>query len=601
MCGIVGIVGPVNRSVIYLMNQAQYHRGPDSSGIYTDPTVELSLGMRRLAIIDRSDGHQPMKSSCGQYVLVYNGELFNAPELRVTLERCGYVFTTHHSDTEVVLNSYIEWGPDSLRRFNGMFSFVVYDMHNSLLFGARDPLGIKPLHYYSDQSVFAFASEIKSLQYIPSFSPEINIQSLCYYLSLQYIPSPFSIYTGVRKLLPGEHFTYDLRSRKLHIYPASSVAINSSSLANIDEKTYLKTFDTTLNQAVNRWLTSDVGVASSLSGGLDSGIVTALASINASKPINTITVGFANQSSLVDEMSAARALSQLYSTNHTEILLTPEELLDDLPEIVRCLDEPYGGGIPSWYVYKSISSVNRVILTGIGGDELFGNYNKWLRFSPLSLHFFKALLRKSLRFELSLPLLGCLYPQYFTDRELSKFFHNEVKGHISIHSFLNTKLLTSTYSSYISKLTYLDLQLQLPDEFLSMTDLFSMHWSVEARTPLLDQELMKLVFSFPENLRVNRQIYKYPLTRLALKYLPSEYTTVPKSGFILPLRNWFTGRLKSLVYDVFSPSFLRQQGIFSQDIFHKYIIQELNGNDFRLQRIWTLFMFQLWWKYSRFG
>jgi asparagine synthase (glutamine-hydrolysing) len=593
MCGIVGIHGIQDPQWIMNMNHIQSHRGPDDSGSYWDPTLNLSLSMRRLAIVDLPGGQQPMVSPNGRFVLVYNGEIFNSPSLRLELEASGYNFSSHHSDTEVLFALLQREGHHALPKLNGMFAFAFFDRHSGRLLCARDRMGIKPFYFTQQSGVFAFASELKSLLSLPTLRRTIDHQSLFHYLSLQYVPGDDSIIAGIHRLLPAHYILYDINSRSFETFRWWQFNFKPDSAYSVSEWSYL--IHKTLHDSVRRWSLSDVPIGASLSGGLDSSAVVTLAS-SLGVDIHTFSLGFSrNDEDQWNELPLARQVAQQCGSKHSEIILDPETLLDDLEEMVSALDEPYGGGLPSWYVFKHMSNCVRVCLTGTGGDELFGNYGKWLHLELRSFPFLKS--RTSSAVDLALfrnRFFNRSY--YFSDADKRSILIDNGDSLVDTAEILYRHFISSQTTSVRDSAAITDCETQLPDEFLQMTDRFSMHHSIEARTPFLDNELIDLVQRIPASLRTSRSDFKYLLRNSLLHIVPQQVLSAPKRGFVLPLSIWLKGRLAELVHDLLNPRRLSAQGLFSSSFYYRYVEPHLLGNANHTQKIWSLIMFQLWLK-----
>lgn len=597
MCGIVGYSGKEDSAPIVNMNRVQHHRGPDEDGIVFHKDGLVHLGMKRLSIQDLNGGHQPMYTPDQKYCIVFNGEIFNAPELRKNLEQKGYIFQTNSSDTEVVLLLYRDLGRKCIELLNGMFAFVIHDREKNLLFGSRDPFGIKPFHYSMDTVSFSFASEIKSLLVLPWISDELNNVAISHYLTTQTIPAPFTIYQSIRKLKAAHAFTYDLGTYQFNSWKYWNPQFGNLQLGLNDIKFQLKE---KFEQAVERWMLSDVPVASSLSGGIDSSLVTAVASRHTRK-LSTFSLGFPDMPEL-DERPLARLVAERWNTHHHEIPINAQDLIDSIPEMMHALDEPYAGGLPSWFVFQAIHQAGfKVALTGTGGDELFGNYHKWVRYNSLTnliSHLRTAWrYRKANLRDIILYPHGSLHYPYFNDGEKQKYILNKKS---MVDTAGTAALIESIWDacpshSSIDRVAWTDIQIQLPDEFLFMTDRFSMAHSLEARTPFLDKELAEFVYSIPASQRTNATNLKYLLKDSLGELIPAELLNAPKKGFTLPMQDWMRGSLKPQVSELLGERFLKEQNIFNPSIYTKYTKPFLEGTSNPEWQMWTLLCFQLWY------
>jgi asparagine synthase (glutamine-hydrolysing) len=556
MCGIAGVVGRHDDALLERLGASLHHRGPDGGGAVTDGDVALIA--RRLAILDLETGEQPMNSPSGHSTIVFNGEIYNAPELRAELERVGRVFATDHSDTEVVLALWEERGAEGLRELNGMFAFALLDREQRELVLVRDRFGIKPLYYAEEP--FAFASELRTLLQVPGIERELDRESLFHYLSLRFVPGERSILRGVKRLPPAHLLRRDLETGSTRVERWWRLDFTSGGdPGELRDR---------LRDAVVRWTLSDVPVAVSLSGGLDSSAVTALLA-ESGAPVRTYSLGFAGED---DELPLARELARRWGTEHHEAVVDADELLDDLLQMVWALDEPYGGGLPSWYVYRFMADDVKVGLTGTGGDELFGNYRRFVPFERARL---RALRRGDVRryhFEPS---------YYFTDDE---------KRALGLDGPDTAELLQRVFdesgsASARDSVLYLDASTQLPDEFLHVTDRFSMAWSLEARTPFLDHELVEYVASIAPESRTDADDPKGVLREAVADLLTPAHLDAPKQGFVFPLARWLRGPLRPLAEQLLSREHLERQGIFRPDA-------DFLGLD--AERLWPVLMFQLW-------
>lgn len=605
MCGIVGTVGIKKSSVINQMNDSQFHRGPDEGGVYSCPDSSLFLAMRRLSIVDLSSGQQPMVSQCKKYAIVYNGEIFNAPELRASLAALGEKFISDHSDTEVVLRGYMRWGRSFVKKLNGMFAFVIHDIEKNCLFGSRDLSGIKPLYLYKNGNVFGFSSEIEPLKFIPGRTFRLNRSAFSCYLSLQYVASPEAIFDDLIKLKPGESFAYSFRDGSLEFFgsPVKLSPVASHDRFQLSYADAVEKLDHILVESVKRWTMSDVPIGTSLSGGIDSALILALASREISAPIHTWTLGVNTNNNFADERSLASMMAKKVGSIHHEVSIDLANVSDDIDEMVASLGEPYAGGLPSWYIYKEASKTLKVILTGSGGDELFGNYNKWLSFSTGSFPWAKRLLKNTVREGLHQSLKcpqGILYHKYISDLAQRKFLQKDfLKSTLSTSEHVQDMWNQVDAGNIYETLSSLDFNLQLPDEFLSMTDRFSMKWSVEARTPFLDNEFRSFVSHLPVAFRFQKSPYKKLLRDVASRYLPPEYFGVPKTGFTFPVNQLMREYLRDKIDYLFSPSYLAVQSIFKPVHVANFARRYIEGSHNKTNQMWTLLMFQLWWERQR--
>jgi len=633
MCGIVGIIGRQDPSWLTKMSILIEHRGPDDAGEYRDLEAGVALAMRRLSILDLEHGHQPMCNEDGSIWIVFNGEIYNAPEIRPRLLVKGHRFQTSHSDTEVLIHLYEEKQEAMLNDLNGMFAFVIYDKKRRILFGARDHLGIKPLYYSRQPGQFAFASELKSLLALPFIEREIDLQSLFHYLTLLYIPDQASVIQGIDRIPPGHSFTYDLCTQqvKLQCYWRLSFA----TVEHFSEDEWAQLLRIELRNAVKRWTLSDVPIACSLSGGLDSSTIVGLLAELGYPKIKTYSVGFIGEGEQSwSEVNLARQVAQRWGTEHHEIFLKPRELLEDLIDMVWHLDEPYAGGLPSWYVFREMSRDVKVGLTGTGGDELFGNYGKYRKYEmdllvraalacrrwigsnttdrlaqlihPLSV--LTNRLPSSWRWigqgrtlsrlpeALRLPFGDYAYKSYLSDNTKRTLVLQIQNGHLQDTAFYLQQLYDDTRAPDLRNgLAAVDFRTQLAEEFLFMTDRFSMAHGLEARVPFLDHLLVETAFRIPSSVRTKKDDIKYLLKRAAGDLLPPDLLTAPKHGFEIPIKLWLRQELRPLAERLLHPQRLRSQGIFRPEIYDHFVLPHLDGRVDYTRQIWAVLMFQLWY------
>jgi asparagine synthase (glutamine-hydrolysing) len=575
MCGIAGIVGRHDDALLARLSALNEHRGPDEEGILSRGPV--GIVSRRLAIVDLAEGHQPMRNERGDRWISFNGEIFNAPELRRECEARGYRFHTDHSDTEVVLALYELEGDECLQRLNGMFAFVVHDEREGRLFGARDRFGIKPLYWTRVGDAFAWASELRTLLAVPGVRRDLDRQSLFHYVSLRFVPGESSIFEGIHRLQPGHAFVF--ADGELDVRRWYRLAFAHDRGPTRDE--WVERVREGLRDACRRWSLADVPVAASLSGGLDSSAVVAL--LAGETDLRTYSLGFTSEDDAeLNELPLARALAERYGTDHHELVVESRELLDDLLQMVWALDEPYGGGLPSWYVFKWMAGDVKVGLTGSGGDELFGNYRRFVPFETARLGFLRRGDVRRYHFDPS---------YYFSDAAKAELLHGSYEP--------TAALLQQVWDGHAPRHTRdgvvaLDMETQLADEFLLMTDRFSMAHSLEARTPFLDHEFAELVASIPPELRTSPEDPKGLLRAAVAPLLTPGHVAHPKRPFIFPIARWLRGELRPLAERLLSDERLEQQGLFRPGLRARLLDPHVRGERDEADRLWPLLMFQLW-------
>lgn len=625
MCGIVGIAGAQATEWLTRMNAGVRHRGPDDVGEYRDREAQVALAMHRLSILDLVGGRQPMSNEDGTVWIVHNGEIYDSPDLRSELEARGHCFATKNSDTEVLLHLYEEKQEEMLADLNGMFAFVIYDRQSGLLFGARDRIGIKPLYYARGPSQFAFASESKSFLPLPWISRDINLESLFHYMSLRFIPGGASIFQGIHRVPPGHWFRYDLRTHDLEIRPYWRPRFHPQK--GRDPAEWRAVIREELRKAVRRWILSDVPIGVSLSGGLDSSTIVGLLGEMGVGPIRTYTLGFTGAGEEEwNELPLARKVAERWGSEHHELVLEPDDLLQDLLRMVWHLDEPYGGGLPSWYVFRFMREHVKVGLTGTGGDELFGDYGRFARFEAVTANGSSgttpwwalawqpvarlvscvpdAWLDSRRKHELmhlpdvrSDPFRWCYFNRYFyfpDDTKRASLFSTQTAAIPDTSQVLQAYYASSGAAVPRDAISYVGFTTQLPEEFLLMTDRFSMAHALEARVPFLDHQFVELMHQIPAELRTHPGDLKYLLRAAVGDLLPPEVLEGRKRGFVIPTAQWLRGRLRSLMERLLSPGRLARQGIFRPEFYSRYVVPHREGRMDHHAEIWTALMFQLW-------
>jgi asparagine synthase (glutamine-hydrolysing) len=626
MCGITGVfafnlVGKFNMIHITAATMSLQKRGPDFQDIYTEENI--GLGFRRLAIIDTSAlGNQPMWDESKRYCIVFNGEIFNFRELRKELEAAGTTFKSQ-SDTEVLLQLYIHFGAGCLHRLNGFFAFCIFDKLHQTFFIARDRYGIKPLLYLFDEDKFLFASEMKAiLQY--GIEKNMDLTSLHTYLQLNYIPAPDTIFTHVKKLLPGHYMVVGRKKMEMHCY----YELPSEAGEATDYEDAKKKLKSLLSDSVQQRLVADVPLGAFLSGGVDSSVITALARQH--KPdLHTFSIGFRDEN-FFDETQYARLVANHLQTEHTVFQLTNDDLLAHVDEVLNYLDEPFAdsSAINVFILSKETRKHTTVALSGDGADELLGGYNKHAAFYRVLHRGWRERLATGL-----LPLWNALPQARHSDisnkvRQLKRFadgmklsakerywqwaaFASEKEAASllapEVQSQLQQRLFHSRKEEILSfirekesihDVLLTDMRLVLPNDMLMKVDLMSMANSLEVRVPFLDVNVVNFIMRLPDDYKINRSIRKRILQDTFQELLPTKLYNRPKKGFEVPLLKWFRKELKSLITDdLLSEKFIQEQGLFNYPAVSKLKRQLFSSNPQDVHaRIWALTVFQWWWK-----
>lgn len=614
MCGIVGYAGFKKKMTLAKALQAIHHRGPDDHGaVYFDG---VALGNARLAIIDVSKkGHQPMCTADGTLCITFNGEIYNFQEIKKILDK-KYRFTSH-TDTEVILCAYQEWGEHCVEKLHGMFSFVIFDRRKHVLFGARDRLGQKPLKYYFQNGQFIFASEIKGILPLLENTPDVEPSAIDDFLTLQYVPTPKTGFKRIFKLPAGHYFIY--KNDKLTIQRYWSLDFNRKLNVSTDEWESLVFNE--IKRSVKSHLVSDVPVGALLSGGLDSSIVVALMSINSSRRVNTFSIGFDDEK--FDETPFAKMVSKMYRTFHTQLRITSGDLMKNIKGVADVYDEPIGDNsiLPTMLVTKLASTKVKVALTGDGGDENFAGYQRYI-YVNLSRYISKYPSVLKYAMQVNAKIAFKAHPNQLTERmdrftssinnnfyrkyvHYNSFFTNEAKHSLYIDDFASAVKNNDTFESYRSmyddKLSDLDNALKidiytyLPDDLLYKSDAASMANGLELRAPFLDHVLMERIAAMPSNIKLTFTTKKKILKSVALKYklLPKEVIHRRKQGFTIPQNRWFKGPLKEYLYDQILTSTMTGR-IFDRRRLETYLDDYYRTNLNYDNNIFALLMLSLW-------
>jgi len=625
MCGICGIFNfarnePVNSEILRRMNQKLVHRGPDGEGYFftEGKNFSLGLGMRRLAIIDLATGHQPIYNEDKSLAIVFNGEIYNFLELRQDLIQRGHRFYTK-SDTETIVHLYEEYGTDCLKHLVGMFAFALWDNHKKQLFLARDRLGKKPLFYLQQEGTFAFASELSALLELP-FNFSLNYPALDLFLLYQYIPSPHSVFTEIKKLPPA-NFLLLREDGKIKTENYWSIDFRQPKKNNraLAEEQFTEIFRT----AVKQRLISDVPLGAFLSGGIDSSLVVAQMSELSPGPVKTFTIGFSDRD--FSEIEYARTISQLFHTEHQEFIVQPLAI-EILPKIVWHYSEPFAdpSALPSYYVAQLTRKYVTVALNGDGGDENFGGYLRYLALKisqdiekfPGLAPILKFLARTSLPAHLTGKKLWNYFQRMAAALQLSaaernllwhgfvnktwrdKIYSAEMKERLSefppAENYLLDKFNQAPAQDIVEKSFYADLTGYLPECLLVKMDIATMANSLEARSPFLDHRLVEWAITLPPGWKIHHFTTKYFLRKLLAKKVPAKICRRRKQGFGLPLDNWFRQELSGYIRDILLSPAAVQRGYFNIAEIKNLLAEHQSGQGNHGYKLWALLVLELW-------
>jgi asparagine synthase (glutamine-hydrolysing) len=619
MCGIHGILdftgAPVDPGVISAMGRITRHRGPDDEGMHIDSAI--AIGMRRLSIIDVAGGHQPLSNEDGTLWLVANGEIYNYRELSRTLVAQGHRLRTR-SDCETLLHLYEQHGDEFLTHVNGMFAFALWDSRRRRLLIGRDRLGVKPLYLWNDSRRLVFASEAKAILGVPGIATELDQAALASYLSFGYVPAPRSMFRGVRKLPPATLLVAEDGRVKERVYWRVPDRVDTA----IDERTWIGRVRERLEEAVRLQMVSDVPIGAFLSGGIDSSAVVAFMSAHSDRPVNTYAIGFegGEAESYYNELPYARRVAKLFNTHHREIVVRPD-VVALLPRLLWHMDEPIADSafITTYLVSEFARRDVTVILSGVGGDELFGGYRRYLgnhyqqRFQRLPGGMRRAMTALGARLpsDRHSPLLNTmrLAKGFLASAELplDERYRSyvEVFGEGASAEILRSPLIAdadpltaafadATSSDDLNRMLSVDAATQLPDDLLLLTDKMSMAVSLECRVPLLDHELTELAASIPQAIKLRGGKLKHVMKAALADVLPPDILGRKKRGFGTPMGAWFKGALAPLVRQLLSREAIERRGLFDYPAVAALIAahesSEIDGTD----RLLALLNFEVW-------
>ncbi len=629
MCGISGFVDynkTSTQSILEKMNRILAHRGPDGEGygMYETDKAIIGLGHRRLSIIDLTEGGSQPKTFQNLHI-TFNGEVYNFEEIKKELETKGHSFESH-SDTEVVLHAYKEWGSAALQKFIGMFAFVIYDDANQKIFACRDRAGVKPFFYYQKDGLFLFGSELKALVQHPNFTKEINLDAAAAFMQFGYVPTPHCIFKNAHKLKPGHFLELDLKQNILQTQQYWNVydAYNKPTL-KIDLPEAIEETEKLLTSAFNYRMVSDVPVGVFLSGGYDSTCVTALLQNDKTEKIKTFTIGVPDVG--LNEAPYAKDIAAHLGTDHTEYYCTQKEALEIVPQLPFFYDEPFAdsSAIPTTLVSRIAKEKVTVALSADAGDEIFAGYNRYdymMRYGK-KLNSIPSLLRKTMAGIMnvipadSIPVLNKKYLFHSRYEKLKMLLKNPSNHNIliSLTSQMNESDIESLFKTKIIKLPSafdseelkaenhstlaymmaIDYQTYLLDDILQKVDRASMSVSLEGREPFLDQRVIEWAAQLPMEYKYNNGNKKFIIKEIVHKYIPKEMMDRPKMGFGIPIASWLQHELKSYVDQYLNEGFIVKQNIFNNTEIQRIKNSFYNGKVERAEKIWYILMFQMWY------
>jgi asparagine synthase (glutamine-hydrolysing) len=644
MCGIAGFLDlrgevPADPGVALAMAAQIVHRGPDDAGVWVEGPV--ALAHRRLSILDLSPaGHQPMQSACGRYVLAFNGEIYNYRDIRKEIEVDPY-FTAvvrswrGHSDTEVILAAVGRWGlVEALKRMVGMFAIALWDRQERTLILARDRMGEKPLYYARFGSMLLFGSELKALRAHPAWRGEIDRDALALLMRHNYIPAPYSIYRGVSKLSPATLLRVPLGGGEAipeKYWSLATVAADGGVFQG-GENEAVDALEAVLSRAIGEQMVADVPLGAFLSGGIDSSTVVALMQAQSSRPVRTFSIGFDEEG--YNEAQHAKAVAAHLGTEHVELYVTPEEARAVIPRLPALYDEPFSDSsqIPTFLVSELARRHVTVSLSGDGGDELFGGYNRYflagdltrgMGKTPAGIRRFAARAIRKLppyawtrMFALATPILPRKLRHANFGDKLHKLagildsggpevIYRDLVSHwrepdrLVLGATEPPTALTDTRSqpklaNFVERMMYLDAVSYLPDDILVKVDRAAMGVSLETRVPMLDHRVVEFAWSLPLDLKVRHGEAKWPLRQLLYRHVPKALVERPKMGFGVPIDAWLRGPLRAWADELIDEERLRREGFFDPAPIRQRWAEHLSGQTSWAYPLWNVLMFQSW-------
>ena len=602
MCGFTGFISKKNKKekIIKEMNDTIIHRGPDDEGYYVDS--DIALGFRRLSIIDLKGGEQPIYNENKDLVINFNGEIYNFLELKEELIKCGHKFKSK-TDTEVIIHGYEEYGYDIVKKLRGMFSFVIWDINNKKLFGARDPFGIKPFYYYKKDDKFIFGSEIKSFIKCPDFEKKLNKKILKNYLVFQYSPLEETFFENTYKLMPGYYFVYENGNFEKTKYFEIEYKNDNN---NIDE--IVDGINNIMKDSIEHHKISDVEVGSFLSSGVDSSYIVSNANVN-----RTYTVGFEGEGGF-NEINDAKDLSNLLGIENTNQLITPEMFFDAVPKVQYYSDEPHANlsAVPLYYLAKLAAKDVKVVLSGEGADELFGGYflydipKEYEKYNKIPFGIRKIIKNLVVHFpnfkgkhfliqggsSINDSYIGQAF--IMDNDEANSLLKDEYKSDLKYQDITKDKYNDVNNKDDVLKKMYLDMNFWLPSDILLKADKMTMASSLELRVPFLDKEVFEYSTHIGVPYIVNNHVTKYAFRKAASKTVPKEWSTRPKLGFLVPFKNWLKeDKYYNIVKNVFNKDYVDE--FFNKEKINKLLDDHYNGKWNNARKIYTIYTFLVWY------
>jgi asparagine synthase (glutamine-hydrolysing) len=620
VCGIAGLLAPpaggVDEAALAAMSGALVHRGPDDSGTFVDG--RCGLAARRLSIIDIAGGHQPVSTPDGAITVVQNGEIYDHDAHRSDLRSRGYQFASR-SDTEVIAHLYAEHGLDFAERLRGMFAIALWDAPRRRLVLARDRFGIKPLYWSAEEGAVAFASELRALQLRPRASTEIDLDAVEAFLAFNSIPAPLTIFRAARKLLPGHLLVIEPEGQQLLRFarpaPVAATAVRAERFPELAQEARDR-----LRDSVRAHLVADVPVGVLLSGGIDSSLLTALAAQESAERISTFSIGFKERS--FDELQMARSVARRYGTDHHELVLEPDAA-EMLPVIASAFDEPFGdsSALPTFMVSRLASEHVKVVLSGEGGDELFGGYDTYVadqlaprigRYArmvePVVRQLPSSSERVSLDYRLKRFARAAHLPPLEAHHGWKEIFSPEERAELLRRGgaadpvdLLRARHDETAGADRLARLQDVDLGIYLVDDLLVKTDRMSMAHSLEARVPFLDARVAELALALPVHARVRGLAKKRLLRAAAEPLIGREIARGRKRGFSIPAAAWLRGPLEPFARDILSPSSIAHQGLLEPSAVTHVLDAHVAGAQDNSRQLWGLMTLTLWAAATRFS